>query len=116
MNFYIDGQTCGTFTKCNGGNISHTQSIIVAITLSFTVLIAICDIHFRYRYFKTNNMRRRRNLTAENNPSTSAYPYEQIYTISTSPGRAMNREEPPPTYEMSVASSTTTKSDLVIDR
>jgi hypothetical protein len=116
MNFYIDGQTCGRFPKCNRGNISRTQTIIVAITLSLTVLIAICSIYFRYRYFKIIHMRRTRNLTAENNTSTSADPYEQIYTISTSPGRAMNREEPPPTYEMSVASSTTTKSDLVIDR
>ena len=116
INFYIDGQTCGRFLKCTRGNISRTQSIIVPITLSSAVLLAICGVYFRYRYFKANNMRRTRNLTAENNPSASADPYEQVYTISTSPGRLVNREEPPPTYEMSVASSTTTKPGLVFDR
>ena len=61
-------------------------------------------------------MKRTRNLTASYNPSTSADPYEQVYTISTSPGRVVNREEPGPTYEMSVASSATIKSDLINDR
>jgi len=115
--FYIGDQTCGSFRQCNDGGLSSTAVIIFASTIGPIVLIAICICYIRYRCLRNINNARTIHQTSGNqdlqtpvyllteNSGTQANSVGQVYNICTLSLTDLNREEPPPTYEVAMASS-----------
>jgi len=110
---------CGDFRECDDSGLSSTAVIVLGSTLAPVILIVICICYIRYRCLRNTNNSQIIHQPSVNqdlqspiylltdNAAAQANSFGQFHNIGTFSTTGLNTEEPPPTYEVAVASSAT---------